>query len=172
MKKIICLLFSFAVSTFAIKAQTLTAVDMSQYGLPFTMEMPLSKPEQLKVTSEKNIIDETRSNYEITIDKGVAFGLSVSESKPGLSSAEEIIKGYKIAEAQETYYKFEKFIIDEPTFYLAQYKKGGSNTMFYDFVAMVKGSTKLYKFTSKSSKKYTEAQCKIMLDAIKSIKFK
>lgn len=175
MRKIICLLFSFALSTFAIKAQTqLTQVDMSKYGLPFTWELPVSKTQTLNVQSEKDEDGGTNVTYAISIGKEKKFYMALFEFdlKPEASSIEERIKALKSSAKQSKAYKFERFIVDEPTLFLEEYKKPDQENMTYTFQAMARSTTKHYQFTTRGTREFTEADCKVMVDAIKSIKFK
>ncbi len=174
MKKIICLLFSLALSAFAINAQTKPLVDMTKYGLPFTWEIPVSKTQTLNVQSEKSEDDETNINYAISIGKDKAFYMSIYEFplKAEASPIEERIKGLKRSAMQSKAYKFERFVIDEPTLYLLEYKKPDETGMSYLFQAMIRSATKHYQFTTRGTKEFNEAECKAMVDAIKSIKFK
>lgn len=175
MKKIICLLFSFALSIFALKAQTqLTQVDMNKYGLPFTWDLPVSKTQTLNVQSEKDEDGGTNVTYAISTGKEKKFYMTIYEFNlnPEASSIEERIKALKRSAMQSKAYKFERFIVDEPTLFLEEYKKPDQANMSYAFQAMARSTTKHYQFTTRGTREFTEAECKAMVDAIKSIKFK
>lgn len=137
--------------------QGMVAVDLSQYGKDIIINVPDS-------TNGTMVIEELGGPVRISVGKN--FMIDLNEGDGDI----EMKKNVDIKENEV--YKFEKFIVEEPTAVVYSWKMIGAEKSEFGFYSVSKIGEVNYEVVNTAGEIFTEEACKKMLESAKSIRAK